>query len=493
MRGIKIAYPFAGLILAGRKCIEVRDHALGHRNLVNPGEKMFLIETPPIHEASAAVEHADLGPPPRQAQVVGTVSFSRSDVYKTQETWDGDRGLHCIRLGSPLDWQEGGGDKHAWRIDQVECFHEPVPVSFRQQVPDMASALRATRLGNSSPDPSHLPAVMDVCPELLALVSRGAAARTWASFVAEEAKRLQAVQGDPRESVAPQSDLEKACPGYAPRGDPEALRHLYLLHVSSFTCPMGLGTPWPKSVPELVGLFASTGVENTEAYLQAALILGHPPRELPLHGAGAPLHTIAASLERLAAKWVEHYRWFPSLFDAPWPTVGDIRFDAWLSSIWGAGDRVKWHDPRGLLHDGVVSRRFFADVLRSAVVWRCIRQACGRDAHTGASWAPFVIQRARMLAAVLGSVDPWSRRQLVANGFLVAQLPWERFCQGDWWSVCDDTRVSDHPTPLAARVAGWVCEHCSCVPEQGRNFYQACAALRSSMNTYPKAEPETAT
>ena len=162
-------------------------------------------------------------------------------------------------------------------------------------------------------------------------------------------------------------------------------------HVSSFTCPMGLGKPWPRSVPELVGLFASTGVENTDAYLQAALILGHPPRELPLHGAGAPLHAIAASLERLAAKWVEHYRCFPSLFDAPWPTVGDIRFDAWLSSIWGAGDRVKWHDPRGLLQDGLVTRGLFEDVLRSAVVWRCIRQACGGDARRGASWTPIVI------------------------------------------------------------------------------------------------------
>ena len=179
------------------------------------------------------------------------------------------------------------------------------------------------------------------------------------------------------------------------------------------------------------------------------------------------MHAIAASLERLAATWAEHYRCFPCLFDQPWPTVGDSRFDAWLSNIWGADDMVAWHDPRGLLHDGVVTRGLFADVLRSAVVWRCIRQACGGDAHTGASWTPIVIQRARMLAAVLGSVDQWGRRQLVANGFLVAQLPWERFCRGDWWSVCDYTRVNDHPTPLAVRVAGWACEHCSCVPEQG--------------------------
>ena len=112
-----------------------------------------------------------------------------------------------------------------------------------------------------------------------------------------------------------------------------------MLHVSSFTCPMGLGKPWPRSVPELVGPFASTGVENTDAYLQAALILGHPPRELPLHGAGAPLHAIAASLQRLADTWAEHLRCLPRLFDQPWSTVGDSRIDAWLSNIWGADER----------------------------------------------------------------------------------------------------------------------------------------------------------
>ena len=81
-----------------------------------------------------------------------------------------------------------------------------------------------------------------------------------------------------------------------------------MLHVPSFTCPVGLGKPWPRSVPALVGPFASTGVGNTDAYLEAALILGHPPRDLPLHGAGAPWHAIAASLERLAETWAEHHR-----------------------------------------------------------------------------------------------------------------------------------------------------------------------------------------
>ena len=262
--------------------------------------------------------------------------------------------------------------------------------------------------------------------------------------------------------------------------------------------PHGAGQAESQICARAGGPFASTGVENRYAYLQAALILGHPPWNLPLHGPGVPLHAIAASLEQLAATWAEHYRCFPCLFDEPWPTVGDSRFDTWLSNIWGADGLVAWHDPRGLLQDGVVTKGFFAAVLRSAVVWRCIRQACGGDAHTCASWIPIVIQRARMLAAVLGSVDQWGRRQLVANGFLVAQLPWERFRRGDWWSVCEYTLVNaraphlgqqaekDHPRRLAICVARWACETCSCVPQQGPRFQKACDELRSRMDKYLK-------
>ena len=133
LRGLNIEYPFSQLILAKRKDTEVRDYALGHRNLANPDEEMFLIETPPKNQASAAVDHIDLGPPPRRAQVVGTVSFSKSEQYKDRAAWDQDRQRHHIKPGSALDWREGRGDKHAWRIHQVRRFQEPVPVSDHTQ------------------------------------------------------------------------------------------------------------------------------------------------------------------------------------------------------------------------------------------------------------------------------------------------------------------------------------------------------------------------
>ena len=133
LRGLNIQYPFSQLILAKLKDTEVRDYALGHRNIANPDEEMFLIETPPKYPASAAVGPLVQGPPPRQAQVVGTVSFSKSEQYKKKAAWNLDRRRHRIKRGSALDWQQSQGDKYAWRIGQVRCFQEPVPVSDHTQ------------------------------------------------------------------------------------------------------------------------------------------------------------------------------------------------------------------------------------------------------------------------------------------------------------------------------------------------------------------------
>ena len=133
LRGLNIQYPFSRLILAGLKDTEVRDYALGYRNIAHQDEEMFLIETPPKNLASVGVDHTHLGPPPRRAQVVGTVCFSKSEKYKTRTAWNGDRERHCIRRGSPLDWQGDKGEKHAWRIGQVRRFHGALPVSDHTQ------------------------------------------------------------------------------------------------------------------------------------------------------------------------------------------------------------------------------------------------------------------------------------------------------------------------------------------------------------------------
>ena len=167
LRGLEIQYPFSQMILAKLKDTEVRHYALGHHNIANPDEEMFMIETPPKNQASAEVDHIDLGPPPRRAQVVGTVSFSRSVQYKDQTAWNRDRRRHCIKQGSRLDWHEGQRqEKHAWRIREVRRFPEPVPVSDHAvaSLSDMASALRAARIGDPLPDPSHLSRVARLMP-----------------------------------------------------------------------------------------------------------------------------------------------------------------------------------------------------------------------------------------------------------------------------------------------------------------------------------------
>ena len=43
LRGLNIQYPFSRLILAGLKDTEVRDYALGYRNIARPDEEMFLL------------------------------------------------------------------------------------------------------------------------------------------------------------------------------------------------------------------------------------------------------------------------------------------------------------------------------------------------------------------------------------------------------------------------------------------------------------------
>ena len=63
LRGLNTQYPFSQLILTGDKKIEARRYALGYRNIVQPGEEQFIIETPG-KGASAALAGKVVGPPP---------------------------------------------------------------------------------------------------------------------------------------------------------------------------------------------------------------------------------------------------------------------------------------------------------------------------------------------------------------------------------------------------------------------------------------------
>ena len=132
LRGLNTQYPFSQLILTGDKTIEARRYALGHRNIVEPGEEQFIIETPGKGVSAALVGEAAVGPRPRVAQVVGTAIFSKSSQYTSARSWSQDRPKHRIAQGSTHDWS-GEGEMHAWHVAEVKRFREPVPAGAKSQ------------------------------------------------------------------------------------------------------------------------------------------------------------------------------------------------------------------------------------------------------------------------------------------------------------------------------------------------------------------------
>jgi hypothetical protein len=116
LRGLNIQYPFSQLILEGHKTIEARRYSLGHRKIANPGEELFLIETPQKCAGAACTGDAALGPEPQEASVVGTIEFSHSTEYSEREEFRSDADKHCVREGAKgYDWS-GEGEMHAWHI-----------------------------------------------------------------------------------------------------------------------------------------------------------------------------------------------------------------------------------------------------------------------------------------------------------------------------------------------------------------------------------------
>ena len=129
LRGLCFQYPFSRLLLSGQQTIAARGYRLGFRNIVNADEEMFLIETPPRHVNGADLEGGLAGDPPREAQVVGTITFSKSVQYKEGRgvaAWKRDRHRHRIKEGSKLDW-DGKREMHAWHVACVRRFQIPVP------------------------------------------------------------------------------------------------------------------------------------------------------------------------------------------------------------------------------------------------------------------------------------------------------------------------------------------------------------------------------
>ena len=78
LRGLCFQYSFSRLLLSGQQTIAARGYGLGYWSIAHADEEFFLIETLPYYAHAAVLEGELAGDPPREAQVVGTTTFSKS-------------------------------------------------------------------------------------------------------------------------------------------------------------------------------------------------------------------------------------------------------------------------------------------------------------------------------------------------------------------------------------------------------------------------------
>ena len=148
LKGICVQYPFSRLMQNSlddpnmrAKDIEVRSFpmapARGSHNFCHPDVEMFLIETPPQGPADVRrVASGDSGrewrgvipPPPKRAQVIGTVTFGECTEYDSKAAFRKDAARHRILPGSKHDW-DGTATRYAWEIVDTTLFWTPVPAS----------------------------------------------------------------------------------------------------------------------------------------------------------------------------------------------------------------------------------------------------------------------------------------------------------------------------------------------------------------------------
>ena len=133
LRGLNIQWPFSQLILLGAKTDEVRGYDLGHRKICSKDQEVWIVETkgPSIKDAAQAAQaivgDLHIGSRPAAAQIVGTVSFSKSCLYRDQQAFHDAKDRHRIAIGSQKDW-DGTRERYWWRVGKVRSLATPVPV-----------------------------------------------------------------------------------------------------------------------------------------------------------------------------------------------------------------------------------------------------------------------------------------------------------------------------------------------------------------------------
>ena len=129
LRGLNVQWPFSQLLLSGKKTIEVRAYALGHRGIAHADEDMWLVETiGRTEDANRNAVCSDLAMPPRptKAQVIGIVRFASSKKYASTMAFRTDSLYHRIRPEGAYHWN-GEGERHGWIVASARMIAEPIP------------------------------------------------------------------------------------------------------------------------------------------------------------------------------------------------------------------------------------------------------------------------------------------------------------------------------------------------------------------------------
>ena len=139
LRSINVQWPFAQLILAGVKTIELRKYSMDALCFgsvyVEAGEKLWLVETPGAsckQAGQAWVGPAPVSVKPKQAHIVGVIEFGSSFEYRSEKELREHEELHRVRFGSKL-LPADHGRLFGWPVARARRLLHPIRVTNRPQ------------------------------------------------------------------------------------------------------------------------------------------------------------------------------------------------------------------------------------------------------------------------------------------------------------------------------------------------------------------------
>jgi hypothetical protein len=114
LNGISIQYPYAQLILAGKKTIETRTYPIPNHYV---GVPLLLVETP--------------GKQGRfKSRGIAIITFSGCFKYRTAKEFYGQSHLHLVDKSSEWSWKPGK-EKWGWEVKEISRLKTPILITKR--------------------------------------------------------------------------------------------------------------------------------------------------------------------------------------------------------------------------------------------------------------------------------------------------------------------------------------------------------------------------